>query len=232
MAKCWNRVTSAASPCRAIGIAACGVRLIFRLRHSKAPKCSHEELSRVQLLDDRADSVVKCGQSSRSKVSRDAQRSAEGSASRCASLLTDFRWGTALDWIRFTHSDEQGTQREGHTMRKWLLGVTIVLAAVFVGSRLHGQRYLSGIIWPEPPVVTPGERQYRPVRRHRALRRQELRRLEGRQGLEGRRRRRFHGQGADPDQAGLWRLPAPRRVRRAQGGQGQRTRAAATTASA
>jgi hypothetical protein len=33
----------------------------------------------------------------------------------------------------------------------------IVVAAVLIGGRLLAQRYLSGIIWPEPPVVTPGE---------------------------------------------------------------------------
>jgi hypothetical protein len=42
-------------------------------------------------------------------------------------------------------------------MRKWLLGTAIVLGVVGVGGRLLGQRYLSGIIWPEPVVVTPGE---------------------------------------------------------------------------
>jgi hypothetical protein len=42
-------------------------------------------------------------------------------------------------------------------MRKSLLGVAIVLGVMgIVGSTL-GQRYLSGIIWPEPPVVRPGE---------------------------------------------------------------------------
>ncbi len=42
-------------------------------------------------------------------------------------------------------------------MRKWLLGVGIVVGVTWVGGRLLGQRYLSGIVWPEPPVVTPGE---------------------------------------------------------------------------
>jgi hypothetical protein len=42
-------------------------------------------------------------------------------------------------------------------MRKWLLGVAVVAAVAWVGGRSLGQRYLSGIIWPEPPVVTPGE---------------------------------------------------------------------------
>jgi hypothetical protein len=42
-------------------------------------------------------------------------------------------------------------------MRKGLLGVVIGLGLVWGGDRLLGQRYLSGIIWPEPPVVTPGE---------------------------------------------------------------------------
>ena len=33
----------------------------------------------------------------------------------------------------------------------------IVLALLAVGGTAIGQRYLSGIVWPEPPVVTPGE---------------------------------------------------------------------------
>jgi hypothetical protein len=42
-------------------------------------------------------------------------------------------------------------------MRKWLLGAAIVFVAAWIGSPSLGQRYLSGIIWPEPAVVTPGE---------------------------------------------------------------------------
>jgi hypothetical protein len=42
-------------------------------------------------------------------------------------------------------------------MRKWLLGLSIVVAAAWMGGASLGQRYLSGIIWPEPEVVTPGE---------------------------------------------------------------------------
>jgi hypothetical protein len=42
-------------------------------------------------------------------------------------------------------------------MWKWLRGVVVVLGIVWCGGLLLGQRYLSGIIWPEPPVVTPGE---------------------------------------------------------------------------
>jgi Domain of Unknown Function (DUF1080) len=42
-------------------------------------------------------------------------------------------------------------------MRKYLLGAAILVAALWFGSRLLGQRYLNGIIWPEPTVVTPGE---------------------------------------------------------------------------
>jgi hypothetical protein len=38
-----------------------------------------------------------------------------------------------------------------------LLGAALVLAVVGVGGPVPGQRYLSGIIWPEPAVVTPGE---------------------------------------------------------------------------
>ncbi|HTU92359.1 MAG TPA: DUF1080 domain-containing protein [Gemmataceae bacterium] len=42
-------------------------------------------------------------------------------------------------------------------MRKWLLGLAIIVGVVWIGSRTLGQRYLSGIVWPEPSVVTPGE---------------------------------------------------------------------------
>jgi hypothetical protein len=46
-------------------------------------------------------------------------------------------------------------------MRKWfsprvLAGMAILLAVV-IGGQLLGQRYLNGMIWKEPPVVTPGE---------------------------------------------------------------------------
>src|SRR4051812_34138922 len=40
--------------------------------------------------------------------------------------------------------------------RMVLLGATVLLAWA-VGGPSPGQRYLSGITWPEPPVVTPGE---------------------------------------------------------------------------
>jgi hypothetical protein len=42
-------------------------------------------------------------------------------------------------------------------MRKWLVSLAVLAAVAGVGGRLLGQRYLHGIIWPEPPVVTPGE---------------------------------------------------------------------------
>jgi hypothetical protein len=54
------------------------------------------------------------------------------------------------------------SSREKQAMRKLcssraLLGAAVVLGlAAFVG-RAPAQRYLSGIIWPEPQVVTPGE---------------------------------------------------------------------------
>jgi hypothetical protein len=38
-----------------------------------------------------------------------------------------------------------------------LLGAALVVGVVGLGGLAPGQRYLSGIIWPEPPVVTPGE---------------------------------------------------------------------------
>jgi hypothetical protein len=47
-------------------------------------------------------------------------------------------------------------------MRRLFSSRTLSMAAVLsaltaIGSQLLAQRYLSGIIWPEPPVVTPGE---------------------------------------------------------------------------
>src|SRR5262249_39607341 len=38
-----------------------------------------------------------------------------------------------------------------------LLGAALALAGGGGGGDATGQRYLSGIIWPEPAVVTPGE---------------------------------------------------------------------------
>jgi len=38
-----------------------------------------------------------------------------------------------------------------------VLGVLVLLAMVGIGGHPTAQRYLSGIVWPEPPVVTPGE---------------------------------------------------------------------------
>lgn len=42
-------------------------------------------------------------------------------------------------------------------MRKWLLGGAIVLGALAIVGPSRAQRYLRGIIWPEPAVITPGE---------------------------------------------------------------------------
>src|SRR5262245_16555101 len=38
-----------------------------------------------------------------------------------------------------------------------LLGGAMFLALVLTGGHVPGQRYLNGTVWPEPPVVTPGE---------------------------------------------------------------------------
>src|SRR4029077_1113821 len=38
-----------------------------------------------------------------------------------------------------------------------LPAMTILLALVALGGHALGQRYLNGIVWPEPAVVTPGE---------------------------------------------------------------------------
>lgn len=40
--------------------------------------------------------------------------------------------------------------------RKLLFGVTILLALVLI-ARAPGQRFLNGVVWPEPAVVTPGQ---------------------------------------------------------------------------
>lgn len=42
-------------------------------------------------------------------------------------------------------------------MRKGLLAIAIIGGAMWLGGRSLGQRYLRGVIWPEPAVVTPGE---------------------------------------------------------------------------
>ncbi len=42
-------------------------------------------------------------------------------------------------------------------MRKWLPAIAVLIGVVWFGSSSWGQRYLHGIIWPEPRVVTPGE---------------------------------------------------------------------------
>jgi hypothetical protein len=42
-------------------------------------------------------------------------------------------------------------------MIRKLLAVTVLLALMLLGGTALAQRYLSGITWPEPPVVTPGE---------------------------------------------------------------------------
>jgi hypothetical protein len=41
--------------------------------------------------------------------------------------------------------------------QRWLSVFGAVLLGMGIGGSVLGQRYLSGIIWPEPPVVTPGE---------------------------------------------------------------------------
>lgn len=42
-------------------------------------------------------------------------------------------------------------------MRKKLLAIAVVIGAVWIGGRTLGQRYLHGITWLEPPVVTAGD---------------------------------------------------------------------------
>jgi 3-keto-disaccharide hydrolase len=42
-------------------------------------------------------------------------------------------------------------------MRKWLLGVAVIFVVAWLGGRSVAQRYLRGVIWPEPRVVTPGQ---------------------------------------------------------------------------
>lgn len=36
-------------------------------------------------------------------------------------------------------------------------GIVLTLAMVWLASPAHGQRYLRGVVWPEPPVIKPGE---------------------------------------------------------------------------
>ncbi len=42
-------------------------------------------------------------------------------------------------------------------MRKGLFGIVVVMGVLWVGDSSFAQRFLHGIKWPEPPVVTPGE---------------------------------------------------------------------------
>src|SRR5579871_3474745 len=42
-------------------------------------------------------------------------------------------------------------------MRKWFLAIAVLIGAVWFVSCSQAQRFLHGIIWPEPRVVTPGE---------------------------------------------------------------------------
>jgi Domain of Unknown Function (DUF1080) len=44
-----------------------------------------------------------------------------------------------------------------NAMRKRLMGMAIVFGVMGIVGPTLGQRWLHGIIWPEPPVVTPGE---------------------------------------------------------------------------
>jgi hypothetical protein len=38
-----------------------------------------------------------------------------------------------------------------------VLGMVVILGMIGIGNYVMGQRYLNGIVWPEPEVVTPGE---------------------------------------------------------------------------
>ena len=42
-------------------------------------------------------------------------------------------------------------------MRKWFLAIAVLIGAAWFGSFSWGQRFLHGISWPEPSVVTPGD---------------------------------------------------------------------------
>ena len=42
-------------------------------------------------------------------------------------------------------------------MRRWFLAIAVVIGAAWFGSWSLAQRYLHGITWPEPQVVTPGD---------------------------------------------------------------------------
>jgi hypothetical protein len=47
--------------------------------------------------------------------------------------------------------------RQLFNSRKRLLGMALLLGTLGIAYQAQGQRYLSGILWPEPLVVTPGE---------------------------------------------------------------------------
>ena len=42
--------------------------------------------------------------------------------------------------------------------KRSLILLTVSIPLLLLGSALAGGRYLSGIVWPEPPIVTPGDR--------------------------------------------------------------------------
>ena len=44
--------------------------------------------------------------------------------------------------------------------KRWKISIASIVAIAFVGllvSQALGDRYLSGLVWPEPPVITPGD---------------------------------------------------------------------------
>ena len=40
---------------------------------------------------------------------------------------------------------------------KSIFGIAAIALLIGIASNAIAQRYLHGIIWPEPPVITPGE---------------------------------------------------------------------------
>jgi len=92
---------------------------------------------------------------------------------------------------------------------------------LIVASVAVADRYISGVVWPEPPVITPGENYGAPSDAIVLFDGKNLDAGKCRPN-DHRRRRRIHGQKRAGDEAGVRRLPAPRRVRGAEPAQGPR----------
>jgi len=131
---------------------------------------------------------VDCAGPPRSRISEHARRrrlSPPTSSASSSSATLAHRHGTrknhdsrlvvgSLPRSRFRSRSERSTIVPERTSSCSANPSAIAAVAIILIPTAFAQRYLSGIVWPEPPIITPGAKQQRPVRRDRALRRQEL----------------------------------------------------------